>query len=315
MRKILWLAVALAACGDPLVTGEYRGEPLVELQGNLLIRSVARTPETLNVALFWMNRDFYKEPWQLAEQPVVSRGLALSRYQLQLYQPPPAVALQEMPNGQRAGVALLMLYNDSDRDNLWSEERELLVGGSSQYVLLYAPEALEADAVGVALPAGYHLMRLGDPAERCQSGAPMAAMTVAEGSPEVNLVAFGQLSELLPDLDCDGYIGDWCERLLDEDSPRAEAFAGFLTCLERVGLSQPCLEALPPEVFFGDVIDEGASEDYARCVQDNTPAAPYVPEDECNFFLQEIQWASSLAQVEALQELYARCLEDYGLPQ
>lgn len=328
MKYRIWPALLLltvAGCGDPLVTGDYLGEPLARIEGNLLIRSVARTPETLNISLFWMNRaffaDHYGDPWRLSEQPVVSRGLALTRYQIQLYQPPPDSALRQMPNGQRAGLALLMLYNDANGDGAWNEESELLVGGASQYILLYAPEGLRADALGQEIKPGYQLMRLDDLATRCAPGSSLASMKPATGSPDVNLVVFGELDDLLPDLDCDGYSGDWCEEILEgaarqgveEPAARQQAYDDFLSCLERAGLDEPCMEELPPEAFLGGNVAPDALEAYDACLREEEPEAPYVPEDECNFFLQELRWASSPEEAQALRQLYEQCLVDYNL--
>jgi hypothetical protein len=321
----IWVValLALVGCGDPLVTGDYLGEPLMNIEGNLLIRSVARTPETLNISLFWMNRAFFSDagdPWRLSEQPVVSRGLALTRYQIQLYQPPPEAALRLMPNGQRAGMALLMLYNDTDGDGAWDQDDELLVGGASQYILLYAPEGLDAEVLGRAIEPGYQLMRLDDPESRCAPGDSLASMKPATNEPDVNLVVFGELEQLLPDLDCDGYSGDWCEDILeraaDEDLDAAQrqgVYDEFLTCLERAGLAEPCMEELPPEVFLGGPVQEADLASYDACLRQSDPRSHYVPEDECNFFLQELRWASSQEEAQALRQLYEQCLEDYQL--
>lgn len=326
---ILWIVLWCAACGDPLVTGTYRGEPLVELEGRLLIRSAASTPETLNVALFWMSpSSFVKQgegslqPLDLAEQPVLSRGLTLTRYQLKLYRPPPQEAIQRHEGGARLGLGLLLLYDDADRDGRWGESRELLVGGAGQYVLLYAPDGLEEGVVGEPLEPGYHLMRLAPYYERCLQGSTLASMRKVEGRREVNLMVRGELGGLLPDLDCDGVVGDWCERVLIEAQTQAlgdaeeerQVYDEFVECLEVSGLGSPCLEFLSPATLLSDEAPAPeATAQYEACLADQAPDQPVGPQQECDFFLQELQWATSQEQADELARAYEECVRQYEI--
>ncbi len=233
VQALLWGGALLGfvGCGDALVEGSYAGEPLVLIEGDISIHEpdLGYWVDTshIHISLFWMddlgqNQNGFevREP-RRNDQIVTLRNNALASYRLSLYQPPSEDTLFLL-DGQRVGVALLSLYVDRDNDGRWTdpglstlseEETDFFLGGTSEFVLLYAPGAVESPWLGGSVPAGFHLMRVAENGA-CAPGGLASLQRAALGT-QVELHVGSSLEISLPDIDCDGTRADWCENIFD----------------------------------------------------------------------------------------------------
>ena len=171
-------ALALAGCGEPLASGGYRGEPLFEVRG--FIGRFTTIPRELldhpkRISLFWSpSADAGWSSGRLMEQAEVSVAVeALSNFTLTLYHPPEEAAL--LDRDPALGVALLLVYVDVDGDGAWRPERgDVLIGGATDQVLLYAPASIPAERslTGAAVPEGFYLVETPLLCQEPQADAP-----------------------------------------------------------------------------------------------------------------------------------------------
>lgn len=163
-RAALWgalLALLVAqGCGQPLVDGDYRGEPLLKIEGQLASLETL-PPEwadgAVRVALFWSPTGRSDvAPDQLLEQPSVSAALDFpGRFALNIYHPPEARFL--VPASPSYGLALVLVYVDlDDNGRLDLDAGDRLIGGATERAVFYAPEPIPASSsyTGEALPEG-----------------------------------------------------------------------------------------------------------------------------------------------------------------
>ncbi len=144
--KFVACLVLMAACGNPLVGRDYRGEVLATLDGTVLMDAEGYEwpTETLRVALFWATDDGIG-----TEQSVVVETSFPARYTLSLYQPPPEDALFDTDwSSSQIAVATPLLYEDVDGDGVWDEDVDDIVGGSPDIALVWSAGE-SAEAVGV----------------------------------------------------------------------------------------------------------------------------------------------------------------------
>jgi len=229
---MLVLALASGACSEPLVTGDYRGEPLLTVEGRIITdaeatRSAFVSSGELKVAVFWTRKigasGLARLDGGVDEQQVVTRSAFPARYAMTLYRPPEDAVLWTVPQGTgRLGVALLLLYWDENLNGRWDRTDEPLAGGSSAYVLAWAEGEVRSSLVGGRLSAGYHLMEIGQ-TDTCLAGVDLALMRAAAVDTDIDLTITDEVTEVMPDADCDGFV-DVCGEFLVE------------------------LETLPPEV-------------------------------------------------------------------
>ena len=120
---------SLLGCGDPLVDGRYRGEPLMVVEGDVLF--LDEPPDELpaaelRVAVFWSAagalQDDTIEAVDSIQEQVVTTGSFPARYQMYIYTPPPESLLEEVPGaeGQQAVIGMVLLYLDVDGNQRWS---------------------------------------------------------------------------------------------------------------------------------------------------------------------------------------------------
>jgi hypothetical protein len=219
MMAALWLA----GCGDPLVSGQYRGTPLLQVEGNLYATSQEVLEQTrdkdIKVTLFWAasRQQYLRDLSLIAEQGVLTEADLPARYRLTAFSPP---QLQpEDPTQTQWWIGLILLYEDSDHDGTWDGAGEALVGGATGQVLVYAtapwaPQEL-APYITVTggqttLPAGYTLMDVSQ-TEICPAQGQLLALQVSspEAMQRVDLALSLDPTALLPDVDCDAQPSDW----------------------------------------------------------------------------------------------------------
>ena len=205
IASALLILVSVAAC-DGFVDGEYRGDPLLTLQGNIVVAEAAglEGEVPLRVSMFWVAG----EPGELddlevvGEQTVGARAAQPARYTLDIFHPPTRRALTTTAHGAMA-IAVILVYEDVN-GNGRRELAERVLGGSGEYAVLYAPTGLGADAFGEPLDPGYHVMEIETGGE-CDEGDEVITMQPAGADRWVDLLIDAQGSVLLPDIDCDGH--------------------------------------------------------------------------------------------------------------
>lgn len=163
LTRTLLPGVALSlttSCGDPLIEQGFRGEPMLTFEGQIGTSNADSTSgEGLRAALFWSPAGDTALTADLVEQPSLSVAVAFpGTFQINVFEPPPAVAWRDPAALWR--VALVLLSQDADANGRFSL-RELR-GGARNQAVLWAERALTAaeSPTGTALEAGYHAVRL-----------------------------------------------------------------------------------------------------------------------------------------------------------
>jgi hypothetical protein len=215
------LAVGASACGDALMGADYQGEPLMILAGQVITE--AALPELsgeVRVALFWSSHGGHG---QQHEQQVAVNTSFPSRYELHLYTTPPDEVLYQPPHAPGSvGIAVPMLYEDTDGDGQYHSSVDRVLGGAQDVLVFYNSETMHPapppeddtgrpgpDDTGRggepsgSLEPGYHAVR--ELERSCDDGH--LVLSLAEPA-EVALVV-GELWEMLNDMDCDGELGEW----------------------------------------------------------------------------------------------------------
>jgi hypothetical protein len=199
MSGRLLLGLLLAAGCGPLADAEYRGELLFTLEGTVYAEagSLSRDAD-VRVALFWAHGADARE-----EQAVVVQTAFPARYTLELYAwPPPEVRFAGASGGEYA-IGTPLLYQDLDGDQRYDPDRERLVGGSPEIVVVFAEE--EA-------PFEPGFQRVLSQASRVMCNSTVAAESLAlHPEPDVptDLVIGEAWWESLGDWDCDEGFEEW----------------------------------------------------------------------------------------------------------
>ena len=111
--RLLPVLLVLCACGDPLVEGDWRGPPLLSVDGLILADDGVFDPaelDTLRVAAFWARPDTPPErPERGLEQTLVPSPERSGRYGL--HNLPPAGAMLVSKPGFELGLARLLAYD------------------------------------------------------------------------------------------------------------------------------------------------------------------------------------------------------------
>jgi hypothetical protein len=198
------LIPALMGC-DAFVSGDYQGDPLLTLEGNILVAEASSLEGEvpLRVSMFWVAADLSEldDLEVVGEQTVGARAAQPARYTLDIYHPPSSRAVTKTSNGDMA-IAVILVYEDLN-GNGRREATERALGGSGEFAVLYAPSGLDAGAFGVPLAAGYHVMEVAGGGE-CDDDDEVITMEPAGEDRWVDLLIDSEGSVLLPDIDCDG---------------------------------------------------------------------------------------------------------------
>ncbi|MEZ4320283.1 MAG: hypothetical protein R3F61_22580 [Myxococcota bacterium] len=134
---LVGLLALLSGCGS-LVGGDYRGEVLFEIEGQVYTDGF-QSDGDVGVALVWSN-GFDED---LGAQSVVVKTAFPARYTIQIYQPPAETTLIPFLGNEdlRAAVGDIVLYEDLDGDGRWSREVEPIVGGAFDAALIWVDGA------------------------------------------------------------------------------------------------------------------------------------------------------------------------------
>jgi hypothetical protein len=151
----------LAGCGDPMVSADYRGEPIFLLTGEVESvgpGSVQLAPdETALVSMFW-NTNLSRRSQRLLPQDSVSAAVQFpSTFEVRFFDPPETKHL--VADDGRYGVGLLLAFVDADGDRTF-DAGERLIGGSLDVAIIWASETIPATESPFAreLPSGFSLI-------------------------------------------------------------------------------------------------------------------------------------------------------------
>lgn len=291
----------LGGCGDPLVSTDYKGEPLLRVEGNIVLQDNLASQDLgslgrLQVALFWLS-SLQPSADTLsfrAEAGGVAQGLASpARYAFDLYHPPSDAALITMPDTtQQVGLALVLLFDDLNGDGLRQDD-EPFVGGTRDMMLLYTASSLTSDLISEPLAPGFHLLSqaLSTSGIGASSSSPPACLTDSAAAAFTRLATTDQVDldldfidnpwQRVPDVNCDGSAAEWCEevrpfidlsalptpehlieRICYTPQPeRAEILAAYTLCQSQLQETDPCLP------------------DFSRCDDPAMQSGPPLPTD------------------------------------
>ena len=212
----LLLIGGVLSCGEPLVDGDYRGEPLLVLTGRVVEMIPQQSGEPLpsqvddvRVALFWAQSpdgpSQSLEAVSSVEQQVQAESMIL-RYEVRVHTPPPesALALPYLGQGQVA-LGQLIAYLDSNGSGAWEPEMDQLVGGVRDRAVVYTPDGASGQMFDAPLSAGFHLMGSA-PCVDSENVMRLAPAPDDEPQLEVNLDIE---SWSFLDLNCDGKTWEW----------------------------------------------------------------------------------------------------------
>jgi hypothetical protein len=160
----LALMLAAAGCGDPLMSGDYGGEPKLTLTGQFVGGFPGAPPNDPSIrgALFWnpggtappSSFDQLEEQW--------GSGLPLpfpGTIDWRVYELPGPEYLAAVPGGAAYAMGVPLVYGDTNGDLLRNPE-EPVIALPEAMALLYAPHALAAgdSPTGIAIPEGFSLV-------------------------------------------------------------------------------------------------------------------------------------------------------------
>ena len=148
-------------CGDALVAGDYRGEPLFEFKG-FIINHLGKLPDdgdSIRVAIAWIPN---KEDPTLEEGVIDQNSISMTirfpaSLDINIFHPPSPDAY-----GDQADYAWGYVIVYEDHNNNRRFEPDELLGGSPNRGILYAPleVAAENSPTGGILPKGFSLLYL-----------------------------------------------------------------------------------------------------------------------------------------------------------
>lgn len=194
------LVLALAGCGDVLADGDYPGEPLLVVTGQVLVEDSIPDDVSPSVALFWTEAGADNR----SETAVEVTTRFPSFYELRVYQPPDDADFFEDPRGDHLALAVVLLYDDADGDGQLGAAPDAVIGAAeeSHVVWFTEPPGAAPDT-----PTGAYTVAHGVPT--CAGGPPPDTGGPPEaGVGEADLVV-ADVCTLLPDWNCDGRLEEW----------------------------------------------------------------------------------------------------------
>jgi hypothetical protein len=159
------LALTGAGCGDPMVNGDYQGEPLLVLHGTVLANYAPeelRWPAgELRLTIDWArwSGDGGRTGYDARDLETVTAFPA--EYWLKFYQPPPDAArfTPVWSGGVAIAVGTPLLYIDRDADRQWDYEDDPIVGGSEDQVVVFVAGREPVRDGNLVLQPGFQQMR------------------------------------------------------------------------------------------------------------------------------------------------------------
>lgn len=157
----LFGALALVACGDPLVDGAYRGEPMYSFRGRINdYRDQSQLGlDRYRAAIFWsLNGTTSTATEDLVEQTIAVGNVFPPDVQIELFNPPQGHGLERVRTPYYLG--LIYLYEDVDENSRMDDSE--LRGAATTSALFYAKHDIAASQSPTLteIPEGYSLVQL-----------------------------------------------------------------------------------------------------------------------------------------------------------
>lgn len=197
---LLLATLPLFGCGDALVDGDYRGEPLITIRGEILQdEPLGAVDGRVLVSVFWGANTQSTSPQ--VEQAVNVRTEFPSRYMLDVYLPPSTEVMFVTPReAQTIAMGLILLYSDSDGDEIYDPAVDTLIGTSRSSVLIWVEENPEDATVNLPLAQSFYIGTV----DNTDCGGPPEL-----GDPDNVSLIVGTVCDELADLNCDGRGNEW----------------------------------------------------------------------------------------------------------
>ncbi|MCA9561548.1 MAG: hypothetical protein KC583_23540, partial [Myxococcales bacterium] len=163
----------MLGCGDALPPASYQGDA-VYAHPLVVVTGVPPVQGGLRLALFWMAEGVDGAPSDVIEQIETGRPAHVGTGPLRVFDRPDAALWARLTaDGRGYAIGRFALYVDTNGNGRRDADEALV--GDSTHALVYAPEALTADASpsGRALSAGFHKTEL--PFACAPSPAPSSA--------------------------------------------------------------------------------------------------------------------------------------------
>ncbi len=248
-------------CGT-VVGGTYRGEVMLEIEGDVFVESPLALDSAVGVAVLWTKGGAETSRYQTA---TVDTSFP-ARYRLRLYRPPDRSTRVRLMGheGIEASIGTIVLFEDRDGDGRWAgAEAEPIVGGAFDSAVVWVddPDALR-EVLGPAAQAGI-------PDSPVWAGIPWAPspgfQLVEVPIPPVCGLPLDAILFQRPDNRVTLYVGglrsatyDWdCDGAADFDSAHPEEPATLPDCGPPESLEQECLfleSTLTDEMYADPVV-------------------------------------------------------------
>ncbi len=278
---------ALAACGEPLADNAFRGDPLLTLEGFVVIgvgdeddpdtdtvaELFGRTDE-LRMAVVWMSQSEV----DTIDQGVLASSTFPARYKATIFSPPPEAAMRRDALAPYA-AGMLLIYRDTDDDGRFNADVDLLVGGARQTLLLYTPFGAGDGVRG----KGFHRVRVlpGDEQQICEDVSSVLSWPDAPSDNTLLTIDEDFRVSTLLDVDCDGSLEEWgdplcpSQELLDEQCDFSDSDVS-----EDDWFCFVCGPEPPVDFGINEPMDPCESQ-YLACLESGAP--PF----QCDFILTE----------------------------
>jgi hypothetical protein len=160
-------AAALAAgCGDGIAGGDYQGDPLVTLRGNVMGSAdlVDTAHPSVRIAVFFSpGGPRVTDLNAYVEQPATARVAEVPfSFTINVFDPPGPEHLYTVPGTSTSyAIGQLLAYSDRNANNKRDSD-EPIIGVTAARAILYTAQPLPAEVspTGRLLPAGYSLVSL-----------------------------------------------------------------------------------------------------------------------------------------------------------
>ncbi len=194
----LWL---LLGCGDVLVDGDYPGEPLLTVTGQILVEATISEDVSPSVALFWTQAGSATRTETSVE--VTTRFPAY--FELNAYQPPVDADFFTDPQGLHLALGVLLLYDDTAQDGTLDVDTDTVIGAAADDAhVVWFPDPPEAQP---DTPEDRYLVAHGVP--ECQGPPDTADEAPPTESQGIVDLLVADPCTLLPDWNCNGDLEEW----------------------------------------------------------------------------------------------------------
>lgn len=284
------LVTLLAACGDPVAEGDYRGEPLIRIAGRLEGDARTSTIHAPYIGIAWMVFDFFSGEGKgrvVTSVVPVPDATFPGAFHLELFDPPPPEAFVDM-FGVRYAIGAIVALDDVDGDRRFEMNPETgevvgadrFFGSSFWYQLLVYVERVDDADCARALwtnpeaitPKRYQLASM----DECRFGYDLLPPETS-----IRLILF-PLEAGLPEVP-PNHVEPTCEDegvdcMANPDDPVCRLFEGTYECQTRscaapsaaydACINEHCLDSLDFEGCIGEFCAaEGAA--FSACVSEH----------------------------------------------